>query len=70
MTLTFEERLNRLGITLKNKKKIIFFISLADTDLNIERIKSIEKAFGSDNKVFHLKSYFFKTKYLYFLRNL
>ncbi|RNA14721.1 pleckstrin homology domain-containing family F member 2 [Brachionus plicatilis] len=34
MTLTFEERLTRL----------------ADTELNIERIKGIEKAFGSDNK--------------------
>lgn len=34
MTLTFEERLTRL----------------AETDLNIERIKNIEKAFGSDNK--------------------
>ncbi len=35
MTLTFEERLTRL----------------ADTDINMERIRNIEKSFGNDNKV-------------------
>lgn len=35
MTLTFEERLTRL----------------ADTDINMDRIRNIEKCFGNDNKV-------------------
>jgi hypothetical protein len=35
MTLSFDERLSRL----------------AETDLNMDRIRSIEKCFGNDNKV-------------------
>ena len=56
MTLTFEERLTRLGKVnllwdLHYSLILITNIFLAETDLNMERIRTIEKCFGNDNQV-------------------
>ena len=54
MTLTFEERLNRLGeqifeLKLKNQNHQLYHFQ-AETDINMDRIRHIEKCFGNDNK--------------------